>query len=228
MSVNFMDALPFPFQDKNWIAKLAITFVMLIIPVFGWLVIAGYSVRVVRSVLTDEDIPEYDDFGGDFVRGLAVFIGALVFSIPSMILSGIQARMGFCGFGCLLGMAQFLYNLFMTPLMMSAVARYSLREDLNAFLDFQGRIQDVTENLGEVVALWINLFIMGIVFVVVLPIGLAMCILPGFMVMAAMVFVSAHMTAQWGMVIGVGGYDGYGGPKKKKNLFPDDEPGDLF
>ena len=121
MTLNVIEALVFPFQDRNWINKLLITLVLVFIPILGWLIIGGYSVRVVRRVLNDESgMPEYDDWGGDIARGLGVLIGALIYSIPSMILSGISAQMGGFGPTCMLGMAQFLYNLFMTPLMMSA------------------------------------------------------------------------------------------------------------
>jgi hypothetical protein len=216
MSINVMDAILFPFEDRDWITKLAIALVLIFIPVIGWLILLGYGVRVVRYVLTDEEgLPEFDDWEGDLARGLAMAIGTIIYHLPSWIVSGIFTRLGegFCVFQCVGGLFEFAYSLVVTPLLMSAVARYSLREDLDAFLDFRGRWDDLTRHVDQAIILWLNMFVLLIILAFALPIGLVMCVVPGLLVIAGMFFVMGHLTAQWGEVIGVTG----GGKKKKVN-----------
>ncbi len=92
-------ALTYMFQDPQWVKKALIAIVMLIIPIIGWLIFYGYLLRIMRQTALGSDVPlpEWDDFGGDFVRGIKGFIINLVWNIPVLILA-------LCGqIGALLG-----------------------------------------------------------------------------------------------------------------------------
>ncbi len=97
-------AFTFAFEDPDWLKKLLIGGALLFIPIFGWLVVAGYWMRVIRSAYAGNDVPlpDWDQFGDDFVLGLkaavamfvwwlpflAIFVTLICLSIPVFIASG--------------------------------------------------------------------------------------------------------------------------------------------
>jgi hypothetical protein len=213
-SVNFMEALQFPLnvQDSGKATKILILIVCLFIPILGWMVLAGYSIRLTRNVINGVQVlPEFDDWGGDFMRGLMVTIGGLIYGAPSIALSCIVGVLGSSDNGaiialsCLFRLAQFVYGILIIPFVVSATARYAVNEDFNAFLDFGGRINDVTSRTGDAVMLVVQYIILGIVVSIVAGIGLLLCCIPGLIVIAASYLMSAHLVGQWGRVLGLGG-----------------------
>lgn len=81
-------AIGYIFEDPDWLKKAAIGSLLFFVPIFGWLVITGYWMRLIRRVYDGQELPlpEWDDFGGDFMLGLKAFIGMLVWISPVLIL----------------------------------------------------------------------------------------------------------------------------------------------
>lgn len=209
--MSFMEALSFPFQDKNWVTKFAIAIVALFIPILGWLVLAGYGVRVVRNVQNNvNELPEFDDFGSDLSRGFMAFLGGLIYAIPSIILSCCNSVLtsgdnsGLAALGCLISLVQFAYSIAITPVVYSAMARFAQNEDINVFFDFGGRINDVTQNMNNALMLYLNVIVLGIVTGIATTIGLIACCIPGLIAIAAGSFATYHLIGQWGKILGVG------------------------
>lgn len=77
-------AITFVFQDSEWVKKVAIGGLLFFIPIIGWLIIGGYWLRVIRQVAQGNDLPlpEWNDFGGDLIRGLKVLVVGIVWSLP--------------------------------------------------------------------------------------------------------------------------------------------------
>jgi|UniRef100_A0A7C1XNB8 hypothetical protein len=82
-------AFSYVFQDPQWVKKALIALVMLVIPIVGWVILYGYMLRIMRQTALGADLPlpEWDDFGGDFLRGLKGFILQLLWNSPVLILS---------------------------------------------------------------------------------------------------------------------------------------------
>jgi hypothetical protein len=59
------------------------------IPVFGTLVVFGYWIRIATNVANNQELPlpEWNDFGGDFMRGLRAAVSALIWAIPLIIVA---------------------------------------------------------------------------------------------------------------------------------------------
>lgn len=84
--MDFALAFSFPFQDEEWIKKIAIGAVLCltvigIIPVFGW------SLMVTKRVITGETptLPDWSDFGGMLALAIKGIVVGLVFSLPILI-----------------------------------------------------------------------------------------------------------------------------------------------
>jgi len=208
MTFDIGKAISYPFQDDEWIPSFAITIVLGIIPIIGWFFIAGYMLRIVKAVIKgDEKLPKYDDWGGDFTRGLMGTIGGIIYYAP-ILLVVCCTSVAFDDstiIQCCAVVFYFGYGLVSMPLISSALARYAVSEDFNAFLDIGGRFKDLTDHLSDAIILWLIYVGFSIVLPIVATIGFIFCIIPGLIVIAAGYFMQAHIVGQWGKIIGAGG-----------------------
>jgi hypothetical protein len=90
-SMNIGRAFSFTFQDSAWIKKILILAVLFLIPIVGWLIIAGYVLRLLKNVIdgVPNPLPEWDNWGGDFAGGLKVLVVGLLWGIPLWIASAV-------------------------------------------------------------------------------------------------------------------------------------------
>jgi hypothetical protein len=81
-------AFTFVTEDKDWIKKLAIGALFVIIP-FLILLVIGYQILIIRNVIDGKDrpLPEWEDFGQLFMDGLIVFVALFVYALPMVLLS---------------------------------------------------------------------------------------------------------------------------------------------
>ncbi len=88
--MNFTKAFTYIFDDQRWMEKLVIPLLVTLIPIIGWMVVAGYLLRVTRNVAEHqaEPLPELE-FGADLGRGFKVFVANLCYGIPIIIVSSL-------------------------------------------------------------------------------------------------------------------------------------------
>jgi hypothetical protein len=84
---NGMDigrSIDFIRHDPRWLSKIVIGGLLSLVPIFGWLIIGGYYIRIIQRVQEDIDaqMPEWDDWGGNFVRGLKFSVVYLIYVGP--------------------------------------------------------------------------------------------------------------------------------------------------
>ena len=86
--MDFVKAFTFPFQDQDWIKKLAITGLISLIPIFGWIAVLGWSLEVTRRLIRSEApvLPDWSNFGGNFSLGIKGTIATFVLLIPLMVI----------------------------------------------------------------------------------------------------------------------------------------------
>jgi hypothetical protein len=156
-------SISYVFQDPSWIKKILIGGVLSIIPIFGTLVVLGYWTRIARNVSNGMEVPlpEWDDFGGDFMRGLKAFVAVFIWALPFIILfscgwipfaalgnssNGAASALagifgvGLFGLGTLCGIAIG----FISPVI---VGRVILRDSVSAAFEFSAVINDARENV---------------------------------------------------------------------------------
>lgn len=85
-------AFTFVTEDESWIKKLLIGGVLTVIPIIN-LIPVGYGLRVLGNVKrgAERPLPEWDDWGGDFTKGLMLTLAALIYALPAIVLSTIAA-----------------------------------------------------------------------------------------------------------------------------------------
>ncbi len=80
-------AFTYVFDDEEWITKVLIGGIVAAIPILN-LVAVGYGLRVLRNTAHGEErpLPKWDDWGGDFVRGLMIALAGIIYALPAILL----------------------------------------------------------------------------------------------------------------------------------------------
>ena len=205
-------AIGYPLKDKNWIVKVIIGTIIFIIPIVDFISF-GYLVRVIRQVLSDDEekMPEWDDFGGDFVRGLMVIIGIIIYSIPIIIVSCCLSLIGGVVGGddgnalsalvsCCLFIISLAYGVILGPLVAAAIIHYSEKEDFGAFLDFRARFDEVRNHASDAMMFVIWFILLEIIVGIVFGLTVWICGL-GLVFLWGGYIAGAHLTAQYGQAL---------------------------
>lgn len=87
--MNISKALGFVFEDEAWVSKILLGAVIMLIPIFGQLAVAGYVIAVIRNVMADHPrpLPDWSDLGRKFADGLMVTLASLAYGIPIWIIA---------------------------------------------------------------------------------------------------------------------------------------------
>jgi hypothetical protein len=201
MNMDYGKAFTFVFEDKNWVTKLLIGGILLLIPIVN-LVVIGYALRVLKNVAegAEQPLPEWSDFADYFVQGLASSLGGLVWAIPviliSMAIGFISAVTGYEGdfqstvapiwlcvtsLSCLSG----LYGIFLGIVTPAAMTHYAVSGDFDAMFRVGKISRYITSNLGP----YVIALLLGVVASFIASFGLLLC------------GVGVAFTGFWGMLV---------------------------
>lgn len=88
MTLDIGRSFTYMFEDESWIMKIVIGGILLFIPIVNFIAL-GYMLEALKRAADGVDIPlpEWDDFGGMFIKGVMVFVIGLVYSIPAIVIS---------------------------------------------------------------------------------------------------------------------------------------------
>lgn len=83
MTLDIGRSFTYMFEDESWIMKIVIGGILLCIPIVNFMAL-GYMLEALKKSADGADIPlpEWDDFGGKFMKGLFLFVIGLVYTIP--------------------------------------------------------------------------------------------------------------------------------------------------
>ena len=185
-------------EDKDWIKKVLIGGVLNLIPVIGQAFMWGYGLRQLKNVTEGRELPlpEWDDWGGDLMRGIMVFLGYLVYAIPLIILSifssifaglGTTAAMNAARAGqasgtgiwgvciCCISIVNFIYSVALAVWLPAALLNYINVGSFMGFFKFAdilAIIKNNTKNYITVILMWLAATIVaGIVGGIVCGVG---------------------------------------------------------
>lgn len=80
-------AFTFVNEDEDWIKKVAIGAVFVLVP-FLILLVIGYQILIIRNVIDGKDrpLPEWQDFGQLFIDGLILAVTIFVYALPVILI----------------------------------------------------------------------------------------------------------------------------------------------
>jgi hypothetical protein len=90
--VDASSILAYPFQDPDWIKKLAVACGLLLIwfiPIIPEVLLLGYLAEIMRRIGRDQQapsLPEWEDLSGFLQEGIKLFGVGLVYCLPSFLL----------------------------------------------------------------------------------------------------------------------------------------------
>ena len=83
--MDIIESVKFPSTDVGWIKKILIGGILLIIPIIN-LIVGGYYIKTLRgSIEGKPGLPEWDDWGDLFIKGLMVAIIVFIYSLIPLI-----------------------------------------------------------------------------------------------------------------------------------------------
>jgi hypothetical protein len=185
--MDYGKSFTFVFDDEEWVQKILIGGVLNLIPVVN-LVAVGYGLRSLKNVATGvgKPLPDWDDFGDYFAKGLVSSVGAAVWALPVILLSiamaafttvtgynadpqyvSVPVQLCISSLGCLSG----LYALLLGAFLPAVMTRYAVSGDVAAFFQFGEIFSYIKSNLGP----YIVALLLGAVAAIIGGLGLFAC-----------------------------------------------------
>ncbi len=222
--IDLSRALRYSFAGPDGFVKTVIgALLALLMPLFflSGFVLLGYQLRIIRDVMDgrDDALPDWDNLPGDFVNGIVVFVGTLLYYVPAFVLVGLAARLGLdaiSGYkfdlmapalptldrGALAMILvcftlALIWLLLSAPLVMAAIARYAETGRFLTLLDVLNLADEVWEQRGAAGALMFNLFLLTVLSQVASMVVSATCLLSTY-VQFINFAAACHLTGQWG------------------------------
>lgn len=190
-------AFTFVFDDEEWIKKLAIGGGILLagtilspilIGLALLLPIGGYMLETLKNVRDGQPVPlpEWTDFGDLFRKGLMVFVIAIVYNIPAILLScasgGINAfapqldsdaAAALSAVAVCLSCVQIIVSLVLNALVPAALIRYAQYDTLGSAFQFREIFSFISANIGDYIIAILLSWVAGLVAVL----GLILCVI---------------------------------------------------
>jgi len=147
------------FDDEGWLKKIAIGGVLNIVPVVNFIPI-GYGLRALNNVAEgiETPLPEWDDWGGDFTKGLMVTIASLIASIPiwavwvlSLIVGAVAGDASDVAGVCVAAVSCLgvLWGIAMLVYLPAAIIKYAAQDEFGAFFQFNEVFAFIRDNLSD-------------------------------------------------------------------------------
>ncbi|MCX9081874.1 MAG: DUF4013 domain-containing protein [Candidatus Methanoperedens sp.] len=195
--MEIIEEIKFPSTNKDWGQKVLIGGILNMIPIINFLS-SGYNLKVMKEALENKpEMPQWDDWGNFFVRGLIAFIIGLVYMIipiivlfvslgsmafgiisgdKSMALGAIGGAIG----GILISLVLLIIFGFLIPM---ALAMYIKEDNIGAAFRFGELLSRIRSVFGEYltvyIVLMVLLFVLGL-FGAVPILGFLIMIFGGF------------------------------------------------
>ncbi len=179
--MDYGKMIKFPMNDKDWILKIIIGGILSIIPIINFISF-GYEVKVMKNTINKTPfMPEWKGFIELFIKGLIVFVIALLYMIVPLIIFGAVAGFstlsyaigGFTNpYGIIvailpalfIGGILFLIIGFILPM---AIALYIKSDNFSDAFKFSEILDRIKSIFGEYLASYIILVILGFILMLI-------------------------------------------------------------
>ncbi len=198
--MDFVKALTFVFDDPRWKEKViwgtglvlvSTVLSVIVVGVLGFLILAGYGVRLLQNVRDGKQypLPEWDDWGGDFVRGFKYLIVGLVYAIPMivftipLVIGGLITDSGNAGefMGSMILLCgtclMVLYGIFIFLAAPGFTIAFATDEHISSGLEFTEVWNWTRKNIGQVIIAIIVLIVANtVISFVASAVGTLLCV----------------------------------------------------
>jgi hypothetical protein len=200
----------FVFEDKNWIEKILIGGILMLIPILGPILMLGYSVELVRNVRKHEmePLPRWDNWGEKIADGFKLFIIYILWSLPLIILSMvIVIPLAFAGnsdtgsaiasiFSLCFSCFAFIYAIVVWLATPGITIKFAETGEFSDGLKFGEILNFTKEHLGQI---FVVIVVSWLIYMLAGLIGTLLCLIGLVFTMFWASLVQYHMIAQIGL-----------------------------
>jgi Protein of unknown function (DUF4013) len=200
--VDIERALKYQFEDPSWVSKLLIGAVIGLVPIANFAQ-QGYAIEVIRRVAAHDREPllAWDDFGRYFVRGAAVALAGLIYTLPAIVIFvlALLAARGAAPAIIVLVLLLLVYFLVVAIVFPLGLTRYALTDSWSGMFDFGWMARAIGAKPGPYVLVLVVSFV---VFGVAATVGTMLLGIGSlFTVWVAWLFMS-HLLGQFARELG--------------------------
>lgn len=226
--IDLSRAIKYPFSGDGAFVKTLIggalaLFTVTLLPVF---LLLGYQLRIIRDVLSgrDDELPQWGSFGEDMSSGLLVFLGTLVYYLPSFILVGLGVALSLSALADLnlsrvvfegakwtidrgkLSLAAIcfavaiIWMVLSAPLVMTSIARYAETGEFGVFINVSETFSEAWRLRNQAALLMLYLFVLQFMAHTVSAVTSSTCLLAAYVQFVHFAIV-AHLNGQWAVLI---------------------------
>lgn len=150
--LDFGRIFSYLFKDPDWVKKVLMLSLMLIIPIVGWLVIGGYIVEVVRNVAEGRELPLPElNFGEQLSEGFSYFLPMFCITLILVAAGFVFSFMGRIPVVAIIGgLMRFALNILFSLYMLCAFPLAIVRKEPWYVFKFGDSIGALTSNFVTV------------------------------------------------------------------------------
>ncbi|MBE9524978.1 MAG: DUF4013 domain-containing protein [Chloroflexi bacterium] len=207
--MDFGKAFSYPFEDQDWFKKIGVAALIVLIPIMGPLLIAGWGFEITRRVIKadPEPLPDWSEFGEMLGNGFKVAVVWFAYMLPVILLQvclqvailgsaesldndALTAGITFFIFciSCLV----FIYSLIMAFIVPAALGNMAAKNDLSAAFRF-GEVWGLVRTQPGAYAM---VLLGGLVAGFVASLGVVACFIGVFFTAAYATTINAHLRGQ--------------------------------
>ncbi len=152
--MNYGYAFTFQFKDDEWIKKIAIAALFVLIPFIGPLFLAGWGLEITRRVIKEDPEPlaPWDNLGSYLVKGFQLIIIGFVYALPIILIQActqgayLAGAENFTSDGAFvtvaviaqscMGCLTFLYSIFLGLFVPAAIGHFASEDQFGAAFRF--------------------------------------------------------------------------------------------
>lgn len=204
----FFDSFFYPFNSQGLFNRILVALLLTIIPVVGTLILTGYGIKIIGEVYREnKDLPEFE-FGTDLNRGLMAVITAVVYMLPTIVLSIILGAIAIRPDGTV----NLIFLIVLLPVaMVSTLAlvagyiRFGISGEAGDLFQIGTNLRTVAEKPVKGLLFFVNGLLYAVFVFVASSIGLALFIIPGLIILTAAQLGTYYLYAQYGFELEIGG-----------------------
>ena len=212
-SIDLGRALKAPFQDSEWVKKTLMGWLWMLLGVTAPAVYGAQLDYIKRVSEGREELPDWDDFGGKWVKGFLLLVAMFIYTLPIwilffiLLLPGIIAAVAsngdagavlFGGGMCVFIVVAFVYLIGIAIILYGATVNYALKGTFGSLFAFSDIMAHIRDGSGYFNAwLWAIVVSMGgsVIVSVLTSTGIGYIVVPA--VSYLMVMITGHLFGQW-------------------------------